>query len=183
MTDQNATPPGWYYAEGDPPGTQRYWDGTQWQGGPQPISAQSAPAGYGGSVDLAGPGQRLLARIIDVLVLLIPLGIIVGSTGQTFVGSLLTFLLAGAYEVYLLGSRGATIGKSVMNVKVVNEDYSDIDFEVAGKRYAINILQVIPGIGQLLNLLVGLATVVMIFTDKRRQVPWDKIAKTLVVKS
>lgn len=22
-------PAGWYYAEGDPPGTQRYWDGAQ----------------------------------------------------------------------------------------------------------------------------------------------------------
>ena len=26
--------PGWYYAEGDPPGSQRYWDGELWQGGP-----------------------------------------------------------------------------------------------------------------------------------------------------
>lgn len=26
---------GWYHAEGDPPGTQRYWDGAAWQGGPQ----------------------------------------------------------------------------------------------------------------------------------------------------
>lgn len=24
--------PGWYHAEGDPVGSQRYWDGTQWQG-------------------------------------------------------------------------------------------------------------------------------------------------------
>ena len=24
--------PGWYYAQGDAPGTQRYWDGTQWVG-------------------------------------------------------------------------------------------------------------------------------------------------------
>ena len=37
MTDSfpPSVPPGWYYAEGDPPGTQRYWDGTSWLGGPQ----------------------------------------------------------------------------------------------------------------------------------------------------
>lgn len=43
-----ALPPGWYYAEGDPPGTQRYWDGINWQGAPQlvgysPIQAQVYP--------------------------------------------------------------------------------------------------------------------------------------------
>jgi len=37
-------PPGWYPAEGDPPGTQRYWDGGQWQGGPQAVPA--APLGF-----------------------------------------------------------------------------------------------------------------------------------------
>lgn len=36
------TPPGYYSAEGDPPGTQRYWDGNGWQGGPQIIPSQTA---------------------------------------------------------------------------------------------------------------------------------------------
>jgi len=31
-------PAGWYYAQGDPPGTQRYWDGAAWQGEPQPVN-------------------------------------------------------------------------------------------------------------------------------------------------
>ncbi len=40
--------PGWYPAEGDPPNTVRYWDGSQWQGGPQapaqqPNQVQAAP--------------------------------------------------------------------------------------------------------------------------------------------
>ncbi len=38
-----STPPGWYHAEGDPVGTQRYWDGVQWQGGPQPTMGYSSP--------------------------------------------------------------------------------------------------------------------------------------------
>lgn len=35
--------PGWYHAEGDPPNTERYWDGTQWTEGPRPVGG-SAPA-------------------------------------------------------------------------------------------------------------------------------------------
>lgn len=29
--------PGWYHAEGDPPNTERYWDGAAWTEGPRPI--------------------------------------------------------------------------------------------------------------------------------------------------
>lgn len=29
--------PGWYHAEGDPPDTERYWDGFAWTEGPRPI--------------------------------------------------------------------------------------------------------------------------------------------------
>ncbi len=48
MTDSfpPSVPPGWYYAEGDPSGTQRYWDGSNWLGGPQ--AASSAGMGQQG---------------------------------------------------------------------------------------------------------------------------------------
>jgi len=43
-------PPGWYYAQGDPPGTQRYWDGELWIGEPQmtaaPLGPPPPPGGY-----------------------------------------------------------------------------------------------------------------------------------------
>ena len=29
--------PGWYHAEGDPPNTERYWDGSTWTDGPRPV--------------------------------------------------------------------------------------------------------------------------------------------------
>ncbi len=35
--------PGWYHAEGDPPNTERYWDGAAWTEGPRPIGGLSAP--------------------------------------------------------------------------------------------------------------------------------------------
>lgn len=42
MSQDNAAP-GWYHAEGDPVGTERYWDGSAWTDGPRPI-APSGPA-------------------------------------------------------------------------------------------------------------------------------------------
>ncbi len=42
------TPPGWYNAQGDPPGTQRYWDGTAWTGEPRPVQAGIAPGAFPG---------------------------------------------------------------------------------------------------------------------------------------
>ena len=39
----NATP-GWYHAQGDPPGTERFWDGSAWTEGPRPVGGvPSAP--------------------------------------------------------------------------------------------------------------------------------------------
>ena len=59
-------PPGWYYAQGDPPGTQRYWDGQSWIGAPQPVPGAAGPGGQVMADDnLATPGSRILGRIID----------------------------------------------------------------------------------------------------------------------
>ena len=36
--------PGWYHAQGDPPGTERFWDGSAWTEGPRPVGGvPSAP--------------------------------------------------------------------------------------------------------------------------------------------
>lgn len=47
--------PGWYHAEGDPPNTERFWDGSQWTEGPRPIGGITpTPAG---SEPIAGTGE------------------------------------------------------------------------------------------------------------------------------
>lgn len=77
--------PGWYYCQGDPPNTLRYWNGRQWVGAPQYPAAQQSPAQHPGvqqpgvahSSDiqlpgigtLADPGLRLVARLIDIVIL------------------------------------------------------------------------------------------------------------------
>ena len=57
-TETALAPPGWYWAEGDPADTMRYWDGTLWLGDPQvvqpmvaePIAAQPNRQASGGYV-------------------------------------------------------------------------------------------------------------------------------------
>lgn len=192
-------PPGWYYAQGDPPGTQRYWDGTAWQGGPQAVPGAEA-AGMGGfdKASLPSPWVRLLARIIDgIIIFVIPaivIGLILGvgfggalgagaTDGASIVASLLVGLISLAYEYFFLAKDGATPGKKAMSIKVVLEDGSPLGSDGAVRRLILSIIGIVPFIGGIIGLFVLLGTIVMIFIDDRRQVPADKVAKSIVVKA
>ncbi len=200
MSDAPQTqPPGWYYAQGDPPGTQRYWDGTSWQGGPQPVPGAGGAAvadSTGGT--LAEPVKRILARLIDgviwfIISALVPALIGGGPFGDGigFFAALILSLLSGAivvaYEVFMIGNYGATFGKQALGLKVVNEDGSDPDYTTAVRRMGLYIafifIGLIPFLGALAYLAVAIAGLVMLFTDAKRQTPWDKIGKTLVVEA
>lgn len=199
-------PPGWYYAQGDPPGTQRYWDGVAWQGGPQAIpGAEAAGAtGMGGynKSNVGSPWSRLGARIIDGLILAIPIVLItlvIGGTasfvgggvgGNAFsttpriiVAGLVANAIALAYEYFFLSKDGATPGKKALNIKVVSEDGSALGSDGAIRRLILAAVGIVPFIGGIIGLVVGLATVVMIFVDDRRQVPADKVAKSVVIRT
>ena len=75
--------PGWYHADGDPPGTQRYWDGMTWQGDPQPVGM-----GTGFEPDTINTGStsrgliygrfwpRAFAALIDAIIVAVPFVII-----------------------------------------------------------------------------------------------------------
>jgi len=78
MTDAHTpqNPAGWYHAQGDPPETKRYWDGSQWVGEPQ-VTGVAAPLGGptgGGFDNLASAGKRIGARLVDNLLMLIVFG-------------------------------------------------------------------------------------------------------------
>ncbi len=198
-------PPGWYYAQGDPPGTQRYWDGTAWQGGPQAVpSAEGAGGmGMGGypKATLPSPWVRLLARIIDGVILIIPaliIGAIIGGTaggvggfqaggvttdGASIIAGLLAGIIGLAYEYYFLAKDGATPGKKIMSIKVVLEDGSPLESDGAIRRLILAAAGIVPIIGGIIGFIVGIGTIIMISTDDRRQVPADKVAKSLVVKA
>ncbi|MGI9597855.1 MAG: RDD family protein [Acidimicrobiales bacterium] len=199
MSDAPQTqPPGWYYAQGDPPGTQRYWDGSSWQGGPQPVPGAGAAA-VADSVNgtLAEPVKRILARLIDgviwfVIAALIPAFIGGGPFGDSsFIVAFLLSILSGAvvvaYEVVLIGTQGATFGKQALGLKIVNEDGSDPDYMTGLRRMGLYIafifIGLLPFIGFLAFIAVSIAGLMMLFTDSQRQTPWDKIGKTLVMEA
>ncbi len=74
------TEAGWYRGEGDPPGTQRYWDGYAWVGDPvyEPTATPMPPppagtaAGYAYQYPVAAPstfpsGLKVVAIVVTVL--------------------------------------------------------------------------------------------------------------------
>ncbi len=201
-TSSPTQPPGWYNAQGDPPGTQRYWDGAQWQGGPQavPTAETFGSPGIAGGLQLA-LWRRLVARLIDFFILLVPtvvvslvfLGGAVGfsalaggaaedvSVGLQILVTLGTGFIGFVYEYLFHKNRGATPGKMAMSIKVVNEDGSRLTNEAALKRMIIRAITLVPIIGGLFWLLATFITCVLVLVDQRNQGLSDKIAKTLVV--
>jgi uncharacterized RDD family membrane protein YckC len=150
-------------------------------------------------------GRRLVARIIDGLILGVVLGplyfVMVGGasstvtvdpqtgqitnnsvglvTGMLFGYYAIAFLLSFAYENSLIALRGATLGKQAMGIRVVRE----ADGQIPGWGPAI-LRWLIPFVG-IFACCIG-QTVVYVspfFDGTRRYQGWhDKVAKTLVVR-
>lgn len=128
--------PGWYYAQGDAPGTQRYWDGTQWVGGPQPVGGAVEGGGVaGGSAGVPAEwGQRLVAYLIDIgiyvgiYIALLILGFIFGSISDTLgtIVSIIGFIAIFGYLIWNFiirqGQTGQTLGKTQQGLKLVKDD-------------------------------------------------------------
>lgn len=163
-----------------------------------------ATLGTGGKAELASPGSRLGARIIDTVIIgvvgLILFVVLSGSTGAfdsattdeevaatvgagiaAFVIAAAGFAVAGAaYEVTMIALKGQTLGKMATSIKVVRAD--DGLAPGWGKsigRWIIPIMfAFIPVVGGLLTLLVY----VSLTWDRARQGWHDKAAATLVIK-
>lgn len=124
------------------------------------------------SYELADFGPRIIAAIIDGLVLAVIGGIVSGFAGNAGWGvGILTQL---AYQWYFLTRQdGQTPGKRIMNLKVIKVDGSpitDTDAIVRTVGYYIN--SAILMIGWLIALF-----------DSNRQGLHDKLASTYVVKA
>jgi uncharacterized RDD family membrane protein YckC len=150
---------------------------------------------------LAAPGKRIVARIIDGLIIGVAFLILtVAFGGSFFLGGIsqadalgiqvLGLVLGTAYEAAFLSSRGATPGKMAMSVKVVYEDGRKLDLEGALRRLSPNIvlgiMALVPTLltlSNLVNFVITIVSLVFLFTDQRRQTVWDRIAKTIVVDS
>lgn len=125
------------------------------------------------SVALAGFGERLVAYIIDGLIIGVPL-MIVGLMLPQPVSFLLNVVVGVTYVVYFWTSSGSTPGKSIMGLKVVSAETGErLDTGTAVLRYVGYIVSSIP-------FALGFLWVIW---DERRQGWHDKIAKTCVVRT
>lgn len=202
------TPPGWYPAPGDPPGTHRYWNGSQWTTGPTPIGGggpqpMGGPApGFGfptgnanaGQINLADPWMRLGARIIDAVIGFVIFGsiavAIVGPddfnrfSGFNFGVLLILVILGAAYEVGMVAWKGGTIGKLALGLRVVNQ--SDRNYpptlQAAVLRWLPGLVGNLGVIGSLASIVIAVLSIIWIFTDDYRRTVHDRIASTYVIK-
>lgn len=140
---------------------------------------------------LAGPGSRILARLIDgVIVGLLSWPVFVWgfeidleNADFVMVESSAPFLLAAlgaAYEIGLVAMRSATIGKMAMKIEIVRkaDGHSPVGFGTATLRWAPN------GVGYVVNnlsTLFALASLVLVFADSMRRSVYDFAAQTYVV--
>ena len=168
MTTQEA---GWYWAEGDPEGTKRYWTGEAW-----------APGIVG-----MEPWRRIGAKLIDVAIMVVfslLLVLIFGTNaGNTYLLTLLTLVVAVFYEVGFVTTKGGTPGKLILGFRIVEVEngMTPPKGSVAALRWAPGLIGVIPFIGPIASIAIGVACLYWIFSDPNRQTVYDRVAKTYVV--
>ncbi len=121
-----------------------------------------------------GVGRRFLALLVDVVVLGIVDGVIALLLRSVpGVESVLLSLIPVVYILAMEATRGATIGKMVLGLRVVKLDGSPIGWSESIIR---NLLRIVDGIGAYL---VG---AIFIWTSPQRQRLGDRAAKTVVVR-
>lgn len=134
-------------------------------------------------MELATRGQRLLAQLIDMgSMLLLAFLIIYGSGFATkpatmvFTVALLALLLT---QIYLLWTRGQTLGKIAMGIRIVRMDTRENGGFVTNillRTFLNSVMTAVPIVGPL----YGLADALFIFREDRRCIH-DHIAKTCVI--
>jgi len=168
MTSQVA---GWYWAEGDPEGTQRYWNGSEWNPGIVGLE----------------PWRRVGAKLIDIAVMVafaLLLGLIFGGgVGSTYLLTLLMLIVGVCYEVGFVTTKGGTPGKLILGFRIVEVETGQTPprGSIAALRWAPGLIGVIPFIGAIASIAIFVMCVYWLFSDVNRQTVYDRVAKTYVV--
>lgn len=140
-------------------------------------SATVTPSSYGpGDTDVIG--ARIVAQIVDfvaILVLGFALGVGVGMALRSEAGVFIGFIGATlAYGTILEGAYGKTLGKMLMNIRVVDRNGDEIG-------YAKAFVRNIPALfGGWLTWIVGIAAIAISDRDQRL---FDQLAETYVVRT
>ena len=192
MADDAETPDipeGWYHADGDPPGTQRYWDGSEWVG--VPVTRTDSGLDH----ELATPGSRIGARLIDALIVAVPLVVLLFATVDIDTDSnnwaddvptwflVMATLASAAYEVFFVAVLGATPGKSAVGIRVVEQESGATppSWETSGRRAWPVLIGLIPVVATFAGLAIAILSLVWIFNDAQRRSVYDRTGRTYVV--
>lgn len=132
--------------------------------------------------DLAGFGQRLIARMIDTIVAVVLPALLFVSSRNEGSGWLVAFYTA-AFGIFFLNDvvlttmTGGTVGKLLAGTRVVTLfDRRPVTAPTAVRRWvALVVLSFIP--------IAGLLDDFWIFTGQLRQTLHDRFAETIVVRS
>lgn len=134
--------------------------------------------GFDGAVrsELAGRGDRLAAALIDgiafvFVIYALPL------LGASFGFAFFLLLCFAGIQIYLLTTSGQTVGKRIMNIKIVKYD----DESEGGFVHNVLLRGIVNGIIGIIPF-YGLVDVLFIFRDDQRCIH-DLIASTKVIKA
>ncbi|MEU0933111.1 RDD family protein [Embleya sp. NPDC005971] len=178
----------------DPTGQYPYGQGGSYgPGGPygQDPSYGAGGGGHGAGPTLGGPARRLLARIVDSIIVGVIAGLISWPVtdydyddvtfGSQFASGLIFSLVYFVYEGFQLDRFGRTLGKRVVRIRVVRvADGGPIAGSIAWTRAGVYTLPLaVPCLGTLF----WLVNVLWQFWDQ----PWhqclhDKAARTTVIR-
>lgn len=138
-----------------------------------------AYGGYGGGMPaapgqwagppLAGWPERVGASLVDSLVIVVP-GVILGLISEPL--GLLAYIGIWLYLMYMQGTTGQTVGKKVLNIRLLREaDGQVVGFGMSIGRAIVHVVDAIPCyVGYLWPL-----------WDAKKQTFADKILKTVVI--
>ncbi|MBM3736637.1 MAG: RDD family protein [Acidobacteria bacterium] len=91
----------------------------------------------------------------------------------TGLSTLVNLAISSGYEIFMIGSRGQTLGKMAMSLKVVRADGSALGYGLAAGRYFSSILSAII-------LMIGY---LMALWDPEKRALHDRICETRVIKT
>ena len=133
-------------------------------------------------VEYAGLGSRAIAIIIDTILLAIVgsilLGILLGTpgTGIFDTWNIAFIVITLGYFIILEGTNnGQTLGKSLVNIRVVDDSGGELEMEGAVIRNVLRIVDALPFL-----YIIGIILVVASDEEKRLG---DMIGNTIVVKA
>jgi uncharacterized RDD family membrane protein YckC len=154
------------------------------RGVPPPTGEGVQPPGVSATL-----GVRIGARLLDTLLVGIPATIVLAILGlgtgfgmRGWIGNAIVSLLWFGYFVWFESNRGATLGKRLLNLRVVAVDGGLPSMEAAAKRNVWMLFGLIPVVGGLLWVVAVIVITITISSNADNRGYHDTFAGTAVTR-